>query len=301
MGTISKYVSKNKALSIAQILIILAIILENIALALPFYVREGILTSIKAIANSYTVQGNWSVIILLSSFATVYSLLSGNDIFLLIFLVINLAFTKKCFKAYAGTRWMLFSHLEHLGIGAKYLQKSNIILLIGIILYAILKYVFKLDFNSDNLISKGDLKIKVKNIIDDCKNSCKSKKALYIFSFVLIISVFMVFKENKLMGTNVKVPAFGVSALGAYLTLIFGIYILNSLLNNKYDKVKIGVIIEIMIKILFFRKGQVLEHDMSTSVWTTISLSLGYCLYTIAIIGCAIVLVRYLSKKNSNN
>lgn len=50
MGTISKYVSKNKALSIAQILIILAIILENIALALPFYVREGILTSIKAIA-----------------------------------------------------------------------------------------------------------------------------------------------------------------------------------------------------------------------------------------------------------
>lgn len=124
------------------------------------------------------------MIILLSSFAIVYSLLSGNDIFLLIFSVINLAFTKKCFKAYACTRWMLFSHLERLGIGAKYLQKSNIILLMGIILYAILKYVLKLYFNSDSLISKGDLKIKVKNIIDDCKNSSKSKLFIYFLLFL---------------------------------------------------------------------------------------------------------------------
>ena len=111
----------------------------------------------------------------------------------------------------------------------------------------------------------------------------------------------MVFKANKLMGNNVKVPAFGVSVIGAYLTVIFGIYMLDSLLNNKYNKVKLAVIIEIVIKMLFFNKSQVLEHNLSTGRWSTISLSIGYYLYTVAIIGCAIVLVLYLTKQKSSD
>lgn len=301
MNTINKYVSENKPLSYTQILIIIAVVLENIGLALPFYAREGFLPTNNAVANSYTVQGKWAIIILLTSFAILYFLLSRNDLFLLISSAINLTYTRRFFRVFIDTRWMLFSFLESLAIGARYLQISNILLIIGIISYAILKYVLKNDFKTRTLVRKGYIKEKVRKIIDDFKNSSREKRATYILTLIIIISVFMVFKANKLMGNNVKVPAFGVSIIGAYLTVIFGIYMLDSLLNSKYNKVKLAVIIEIVIKMLFFNRSQVLEHNLSTGRWSTISLSVGYYLYTIAIIGCAIVLVLYLTKQKSSN
>lgn len=300
MNLIKEYVFENKPLSYAKVLIFIAVILENIGLALPFYLKKGFFNSVKAVASSYIVQGNWSIIILLSSFVIVYALLSRNDIMLLISAAINMRYIHKCFRAFSSRTWMIFSFFEYLSSGARYLYIAKIILTIGIISYAILRYFLKFDFKNNSLIDKDKVKEKIKNFIADFKNSSMEKRALYIFALILIISVFTTFKQLKLLSLNVKVPAFGVSVIGAYLTVIFGIYIINSLLENNYSKLKFALIAEILIKVLFFRRGQVLERDLSTGEWTNLVTGLGYNLYTIAIVACVVAIIFNLIKRKSN-